>query len=181
MNREHVQLLSHMLAADGRCMAALQVLSWSAESPDDFYRDDRFIVGGGGQGFTYHAVWDPVTNKATDQLVANTKHDMFCPGITTLPNGDIIVTGGQNANRTSIYQLATSTWVSAPDMAISRGYGSSCLLSDGRVCPHSPSLSYMQLHGQQQMCRLVPSCVCWRSNAWCFAGVCAGWLVEWPS
>lgn len=111
----------------------LQVLAWSAESPDDFYRLDRYIVGGGGSGKTYHAVWDPATSKATGQLVSNTGHDMFCPGITMMPNGDIIVTGGQNANKTSIYQLATGTWQPAEDMALSRGYASSCLLSNGKV------------------------------------------------
>jgi galactose oxidase len=79
-------------------------------------------------------VWDPVTNKTTAQLVAETQHDMFCPGITMMPNGDIIVTGGQNANKTSIYHLASGTWNPAADMYISRGYGSSCLLSDGKVC-----------------------------------------------
>jgi N-acetylneuraminic acid mutarotase len=51
-----------------------------------------------------------------------------------LPNGDIIVTGGQNANRTSIYQLASGKWNAAQEMSISRGYASSALLSNGKVC-----------------------------------------------
>jgi galactose oxidase len=150
-----------------------QVLSWSAETEDDFYRGDRYIVGGGGSGKTYHTVFDAVTGTSKGLLVSNTKHDMFCPGITMLPTGvptnaispscfqcahsaaveacialtgycivdsrsrtfagDIIVTGGQNANKTSIYQLATNQWVPAADMSISRGYGSSCLLSNGKV------------------------------------------------
>lgn len=111
----------------------LQVLAWSAESPNDFKRGDRYIVGGNGSGKTYHSVWDPVTNKVTSMLVANTNHDMFCPGITMMSNGDVMVTGGQNADRTSIYQLASNSWVASADMAISRGYGSSCLLSNGKV------------------------------------------------
>jgi hypothetical protein len=65
----------------------LQVLGWSAETEDDFYRDDRYIVGGGGSGKTYHTVFDALTGTATGLLVANTKHDMFCPGITMMPNG----------------------------------------------------------------------------------------------
>lgn len=109
------------------------MLAWSAAEPDDFYREDRYIIGGGGTGKTSFAIWDPETSAATSLLVANTNHDMFCPGITMMPNGDLIITGGQNANRTSIYQLAKGTFVQAPDMAISRGYGSSCLLSNGKV------------------------------------------------
>jgi galactose oxidase len=108
-------------------------MAWSAYATDDFYREDRYVVTGGGLGYTQHAVWDPVTNEVTDQVVTETNHDMFCPGITALPNGDIIVTGGQNADKTSIYHLADATWTEAETMHISRGYGSSCLLSDGRV------------------------------------------------
>ena len=118
----------------------MQVLAWSAESPDDFYRKDHYIVGGGGSGKTYHSVWDPATNEATGLLVSNTNHDMFCPGITMMANGDVMVTGGQNANRTSIYQLASDSWVASADMAISRGYGSSCLLSNGKVSTHAGML-----------------------------------------
>ena len=78
-------------------------------------------------------MWDPVTDEVTSLLVSNTNHDMFCPGITMMSNGDVMVTGGQNANRTSIYQLASNSWVASADMAVSRGYGSSCLLSNGKV------------------------------------------------
>lgn len=111
----------------------VQVLAWSAFSPDDFHREDRYVVGGGGLGKTQHAVWDPVAGTVTGMLVADTNHDMFCPGITMMENGDIMVTGGQNAKKASIYQLASNTWNEAPEMDISRGYGSSALLSDGRV------------------------------------------------
>lgn len=112
----------------------LQVLAWSAESPDDFYRDNRYIESGGGQGFTYHSIYDPAIDVATPMLISNTEHDMFCPGITMMANGDILVTGGQNAKKASIYQLATNKWVAAAEMSISRGYGSSALLSNGKVC-----------------------------------------------
>ena len=108
---------------------------WSAETADDFAKSvERYVVGGGGSGKTEHAIWDPISNAATGMIVSNTEHDMFCPGITMMPNGDIIVTGGQNADKTSIYHLADGTWNVAPNMHISRGYGSSCLLSNGKVC-----------------------------------------------
>lgn len=111
----------------------LQVMAWSAHLTDDFYRGDRYLVTGGGTGKTQHAVSDPLTNKVTGSVVSNTNHDMFCPGITNLANGDIVVTGGQNADKTSIFHLADGTWTEAETMHISRGYGSSCLLSNGKV------------------------------------------------
>ena len=56
----------------------------------------------------------------------------FCPGITMLGSGAIVVTGGSNAEKTSIYEPGTG-WLPAPDMKIPRGYQSSALTSDGLV------------------------------------------------
>lgn len=65
--------------------------------------------------------------------VSNTNHDMFCPGISLDFNGRVIVTGGSNAPRTSLYDPSSSTWISGPDMKIGRGYQSSATCSDGRI------------------------------------------------
>lgn len=108
-------------------------MTWSAFVPDDFFRGDRYVVSGGGTGETQHAIFDPETEEVTAMTVSHTNHDMFCPGITQMPNGDIVVTGGQNADKTSIYHLADGTWAEAETMNIARGYGSSCLLSNGKV------------------------------------------------
>ena len=75
-----------------RTRGVLQVLAWSAYAPDDFWRPNRYVVGGGGSGKTEHTVFDPATSRATSLLVANTEHDMFCPGISMMHNGDILVT-----------------------------------------------------------------------------------------
>jgi galactose oxidase len=65
--------------------------------------------------------------------VTKTGHDMFCPGISALPDGRIIVTGGNDSDRTSIYNPATDAWTSGPDLVTPRGYQASATLSDGRV------------------------------------------------
>ena len=82
---------------------------------------------------THTASYDPVTKKVSALIVSNTHHDMFCPGISKDFDGRLVVTGGNSAPRTSIYDLNSSSWISANDMNIPRGYQSSAILSDGRI------------------------------------------------
>lgn len=58
---------------------------------------------------------------------------MFCPGISALEDGRIIITGGSNAEVSSIYDPASNSFSRAADMKIPRGYQTSATLSDGRV------------------------------------------------
>ena len=109
------------------------VLTWAAWVPDDFDRVDRLVIGGGGQGLTQSAVFDPATNEITAFEVSNTDHDMFCPGISMLFSGDLIITGGQNALKTTLYRTQAAAFEPAEDMNLSRGYGSTVTLSDGNV------------------------------------------------
>jgi galactose oxidase len=37
------------------------------------------------------------------RVVTNTQHDMFCPGFSTDEDATIVVTGGADADQTSIY------------------------------------------------------------------------------
>lgn len=101
-----------------------KVLVWSSYARDTF---------GGANGFTQTAIYDPVTGESTPRSVTNTAHDMFCPGISIDFNGRIIVSGGSNAAKTSIYDSASNAWTSGPDMKIARGYQSTATCSDGRV------------------------------------------------
>ena len=101
-----------------------QLLVWSAGF------DFNFIPA---TGETHTASYDPVTKKVSKLIVSNTNHDMFCPGISKDFNGRLVVTGGNSANRTSIYDPNSSSWIHAEDMKISRGYQSSTILSDGRI------------------------------------------------
>ncbi|KAI9788253.1 MAG: hypothetical protein M1816_007019 [Peltula sp. TS41687] len=106
------------LSSDGK------VVTWSAFSPSTF-------VGGNG-GMTVTATYDPSIKKVTQRTVSNTNHDMFCPGISIAGNGLLVVTGGNNAPKTSL-RNSGDTWTAGADMKLARGYQSSATTSDGRV------------------------------------------------
>lgn len=100
-----------------------KVLLWSAES--------RFSFSSGGQ--TYTTVFDPTTGTATETLVTNTGHNMFCPGTSNLADGRLLVNGGIDSAKTSLYSASTNKWVSGAAMNIPRGYQANCVLEDGSV------------------------------------------------
>ena len=100
-----------------------KVLLWSSY--------DRFAFGGTGQ--TYTVLFDPLTQLGTEALVTQTGHDMFCPGTTNLSDGSILVNGGENGTKTSIYNPSTNTWSSGALMNIGRGYEGNTLLEDGSI------------------------------------------------
>ncbi|MEU8825182.1 discoidin domain-containing protein [Streptomyces sp. NPDC048636] len=99
-----------------------KMLAWSA------YAVDRF---GGSNGYTQTAILDLKTGKVTQRRVDNTGHDMFCPGIAMLADGRVLVTGGSNADKASIYDPATDQWSATTKMNIARGYQAMTLLSTG--------------------------------------------------
>ncbi|MFJ4972887.1 discoidin domain-containing protein [Streptomyces sp. NPDC088755] len=99
-----------------------KLLAWSA------YAVDRF---GGSNGYTQTAILDLRTGKVTQRRIDNTGHDMFCPGIAMLADGRVLVTGGSNADKASIYDPATDRWSATTDMNIARGYQAMTLLSSG--------------------------------------------------
>jgi galactose oxidase len=100
-----------------------KVLTWSSYAPDNF----------GGSGQTITATYDPATGVVTQRTVTATNHDMFCPGIAILPDGRVLVAGGDDSANTSIYNPATDAWTAGPRMNIPRGYQADVTLSDGRV------------------------------------------------
>ncbi|CAJ0552342.1 Ff.00g063210.m01.CDS01 [Fusarium sp. VM40] len=102
-----------------------KVLVWSS------YRNDAF--GGSPGGVTLTSTWDPSTNVISQRTVTVTKHDMFCPGISLDGTGQIVVTGGNDAQKTSLYDSSSDDWIPGPDMQVARGYQSSATLSNGRV------------------------------------------------
>ncbi|KAI1871919.1 hypothetical protein JX265_005905 [Neoarthrinium moseri] len=88
---------------------------------------------GGAGGETQFADYNWKTGTVSQKTISNTNHDMFCPGISQLEDGRIIITGGSDAEKTSIYNPKTNTFARGPDMKVARGYQSSTTLSDGRV------------------------------------------------
>ncbi|MER6573177.1 discoidin domain-containing protein [Streptomyces sp. NPDC001093] len=99
-----------------------KLLTWSSFKPYDFV---------GGSGYTQTAIMDLTTGQVTQRTISNTKHDMFCPGIARLADGGILVTGGNDDTKASIYTPKTDMWSSTADMNIPRGYQAMTLLSNG--------------------------------------------------
>ncbi|KAI9693491.1 MAG: hypothetical protein M1820_009227 [Bogoriella megaspora] len=102
-----------------------ELLVWSAYSPSTFSIDRA--------GYTQSAVYSPNNGTVNQYTITNTKHDMFCPGVSIDFDGRITVTGGDTANKTSIYQSAPATWITGGTMKIPRGYQASATCSDGRI------------------------------------------------
>jgi galactose oxidase len=58
---------------------------------------------------------------------------MFCPAISSLQDGRILVQGGSDAAATSFYDPKTNAFTRGPDMKMARGYQTSVTLSDNRI------------------------------------------------
>ncbi|ESZ98502.1 carbohydrate-Binding Module family 32 protein [Sclerotinia borealis F-4128] len=101
------------------------IWTFSAYSPLTF--------GIGEYGYTISAVYNPTTGVISSANVSNTEHDMFCPGMSLLFDGAALVSGGDTANKTSIYTPSTDQWVAGPVMQIPRGYHSTATTSAGNV------------------------------------------------
>ncbi|KAL6708861.1 hypothetical protein ACN47E_002268 [Coniothyrium glycines] len=85
------------------------------------------------RGYTQFADYNWVTGAVSQREVAETAHDMFCPGMSSLADGRLVITGGSNAQKTSIYDPRNNTFAPGPDMRIARGYQSSTVLSNGKI------------------------------------------------
>jgi len=101
-----------------------KILFWSAKDRFDF---------GGSTGRTYTTIFDPATNLATERLVTETGHDMFCPGTANLADGRVLISGGSNSINTSIYNAEDDSWQQSQNMNIGRGYHANTVLSSGDV------------------------------------------------
>ncbi len=104
-----------------------KVLMWSSNMQTTF---------GAGPAETYTAIFDPITRTSTQRIVRESQHDMFCPGISLLDDGRLLISGGNSAGSTSIYSAETdnsSVWQRAEDLNIPRGYHSSAITPSGAV------------------------------------------------
>ena len=100
-----------------------KVLLWAAERRTNY----------GGSGNTYTTLFDPATLTANERNVTETGHDMFCPGTAMLADGRLLVNGGLDSGRTSIYDPISDSWTAAGLMFQPRGYNASTTLADGSV------------------------------------------------
>lgn len=110
-----------------------RVLFWASS--------DRFNFNTNVYGKTETVILDPAALSIEEKLVTETGHDMFCPGTTNLQDGRILVNGGKDTRKTTIFDPASKTWVSSGLMNIGRGYESNTILADGSVLTFGGSWS----------------------------------------
>ena len=103
-----------------------KVISFSSYAHDSF-----------GQGVTDHitltAIWDLSTETISHRQVRKTNHNMFCPGMSFDVNGRMIISGGESADKVSIYDPTKDDWISVQEMNIARGYQGSATCANGYV------------------------------------------------
>lgn len=85
-----------------------------------------------GPEFTYAATWDPATGRFDEYN--HDSHDMFCGGLSLLPDGRLLVAGGRSVTvRASIFDWKLNSWTRVQEMNDPRWYNTSVALPDGRV------------------------------------------------
>lgn len=99
-------------------------LAFSSWSPVTF--------GGAPQYQTAFVSYDISSNSQSAFTVANTMHDMFCPGMNALSDGRLLIDGGNTDSAVTIYDPFTNTFSRGANMTMGRGYQTSVTLSDGR-------------------------------------------------
>jgi galactose oxidase-like protein/chitobiase/beta-hexosaminidase-like protein/Big-like domain-containing protein/Kelch motif protein len=82
-------------------------------------------------------LWDPVTSGFTT-VPTNDGANIFCSGHVQMADGRIIVVGGHVTTDTGlpvahVFNTATSTWSSLPNMSFARWYPTATTLADGRI------------------------------------------------
>ncbi|HEY6293311.1 MAG TPA: galactose oxidase-like domain-containing protein [Terriglobia bacterium] len=107
-----------------------QVLMWYTDAPF-----------GSGTG-SLAQLWNPATNALTDVKLPF-PYDIFCSGMTMLPNGQLLVIGGKDDSKgygsragiaeSFLFNPTTNTWSQAADMNYARWYPTGTEQSDGTV------------------------------------------------
>lgn len=100
-----------------------KILTWASDSQTAFAFTEQ----------TYTELLDPVAGTDSEALVTNTSYNMFCPGIANLPDGTILVNGGDTNDDTAIYNYVTNAWTSAAHMNVGRAYEGTVLNYDNTV------------------------------------------------
>jgi chitodextrinase len=86
-----------------------------------------------------NAVWDPTGTTLSSISVQNVDYDVFCSGVSVLPDGRPLIVGGTASysftgdNRAAFFDPVTGTFNQAPAMADGRWYATTTVLGDGRL------------------------------------------------
>lgn len=100
-----------------------RVITWSSNERTSFPVQDQM---------TYSSVFNPDNYSFVD--MNNSRHDMFCAGISMLPDGSVLASGGNpTLQHSSIFNLDEGRWSAAPFMNQTRWYGTSLSLPSGEV------------------------------------------------
>ncbi|CAG8899859.1 unnamed protein product [Penicillium egyptiacum] len=113
-----------VVAVSGAVIPETKVLVWSSWAKDDYLHSP---------GYTLTAIWNMADGTVTQHKVQETRHDMFCSGMSYDGKGELLVTGGNDDQLTSIYDPASGNWTEGSIMIIGRGYQASATLAEGRV------------------------------------------------
>jgi galactose oxidase len=115
--------ISAALRPDGK------VLTWAS------WKGLRF-GGSGSLDQTVTALFDPANpSNVVVRTITDTVHNMFCPATAFLPDGRLVVNGGDDVrtDATSIYDPIADKWTRGAAMHQQRWYNSSVSLPDGRI------------------------------------------------
>lgn len=100
-----------------------RVLTWSSTETDGFPSNSEF---------SHSAVFDP--NNNTFITTDNNFHDMFCAGVSTLENGQIVASGGNpDDRRTSRFDPTTLSWAPLANMFDLRWYATNITLPNNEI------------------------------------------------
>ena len=94
--------------------------------------DGRILVAAGGGTSKLVNIFDPFTDGGTWLSAASLTHSRFYPTCTPLPDGRVLVSGGEN-NIPEIYDPGTDTWESLNAGPVSMRYPRMFLLPSGLV------------------------------------------------
>jgi len=123
-----------VIAVNAHLLPNGKVLSWEEG-------EAGFNPGAGEiTGFSKASVWDPATDRFTD--VRNNTTNVFAGGHAFLPDGRLLVTGGQSIRNlraprgtphTNIFDYRSNRWKRVENMAAGRWYPTSTTLANGEV------------------------------------------------
>ena len=85
------------------------------------------------ENVTQTAVYNYPGDGSVQEFPVYVGHDMFCPGLNSDANGNLVVTGGDTAPATSVFTSNQWHWSPAPNMNIARGYQASATMSNGNT------------------------------------------------
>jgi hypothetical protein len=81
-------------------------------------------------------LYDPIAN--TNTALPQAGYNIFCAGLTLMPNGQVLITGGDASTDVGppnavVFDPSSSTWTQTPEMNAGRWYPTNTVLPNGNV------------------------------------------------